>query len=381
MSGLFDERNTLASLLRYGQSSSSTGGLVGGILTRQQAQPVPSGLRGIATNSLLFAGLAAGSPPTNTLLGLAGGLATQPPVVPPAPPMWVHLTQRMVRFLANIEITAKQREDGETKAAGIIGCLNRHYYGISSDADNGMLIGSWGKHTWVRPPRDVDLLYLLPASVYFRFQERSGNKQSQLLQEVKSVLERTYWATEMRGDGQVVLVPFASTPVEVAVGFRCQDGSIIVPDTNNGGRYTKSTAEAELAALTAADAACNGNARVLARMIKCWQRECNVPLKSFQIERLAVEFVSQWASRMNGPLWYDWMIRDFLAYLIGRAKGYLSMPGTGELVALGDEWLSRAQTAYRKAQHACDAEKANDEYLAGLYWQDIFGTLIPAWVS
>jgi len=39
-----------------------------------------------------------------------------------------------------------------------------------------------------RPPRDVDALFLLPDDVYFRFQQRSGNRQSQLLQEVKDAL-------------------------------------------------------------------------------------------------------------------------------------------------------------------------------------------------
>jgi hypothetical protein len=32
--------------------------------------------------------------------------------------------------------------------------------------------------------------------------------------------------TTMRGDGQVIVIPFNSTPVELSPGFRCSDGNI-----------------------------------------------------------------------------------------------------------------------------------------------------------
>ncbi len=84
-------------------------------------------------------------------------------------------------------------------------------------------------------------------------------------------------------------------------------------------------------------------------MMKRWQRENNVPLKSFQIERLAIEFAATSDNRQRDHFWYDWMVRDFLAYLCGRANTYIYMPGTNEIVGLGSEWLSRAQTAHGRA--------------------------------
>lgn len=303
-------------------------------------------------------------------------------LTPPAPAYpWHYVERRFARLLENIQITAAQAEDGQTKHAGVRGCLNRHYWGTASETANSLLIGSWGKLTRVRPSRDIDILFLLPPHIYHQYQGRAGNRQSQLLQEVKGVLGATYSQTTIRGDGQVVIVPFNTTPVEVAPGFRCQDGSIIVCDANGGGRYTISTVEAEAAGLAAADTAYNGNARKLARMMKQWQREQDVPLKSFQIERLAVEFLHGWHANTRGLFWYDWMVRDFLGYLIGRADTFLVMPGTGEWVALGRDWLSRAQTAYRHAVTACIHEEANYETLAGDVWQEIFGTAVPRQVS
>jgi hypothetical protein len=293
---------------------------------------------------------------------------------------WVYVTGRFQRILSNLAVTASQQEDAQTKRAGVTACLNRRYWSHSSETLNGIPIGSWGKSTHVAPPRDVDLLFLLPEQIYWRFQSRTGNRQSQLLQEVKDVLAITFRRTSMRGDGQVVIVPFDSVTVEVAPGFRCSDGSVIVCDTNNNGRYMTSTAEAEAAALTWSDMMWNGNTRALIRMAKSWQRECNVPLKSFLFERLAVEFLSTWSSSLENVFFYDWMVRDFLGYLVARANGHVLMPGTGELVGLGSEWLSRAQTAYYYAVRACEHERMNNERLAGEDWQRIFGIVAPLYV-
>jgi hypothetical protein len=135
--------------------------------------------------------------------------------LPPAP-KWIAVRQRFEQFHRNLSLTVLQRQDANTKRAGVVGCLNRHYYGSLSDVDNSFVIGSWGKGTSIRPPRDIDLYFLLPVDVHNRFQVYLGNRQSSLLQEVKAVLANTYPDTDMRGDGQVVVVKFDSFHVEVA---------------------------------------------------------------------------------------------------------------------------------------------------------------------
>lgn len=335
--------------------------------------PLGSTILGSPQRPTSLLGTGALSQPTlGSLLGL-GALSQSPP-----PALnWVHVRGRFKAFINNLAITPAQLDDGNTKQGGVRACLNRHYYGVSSETANSMLIGSWGKATRVRPSRDVDILFLLPASVYAQYQARTGNRQSALLQEVKNVLLGTYWQTSMRGDGQVVVIPFNQTPVEVSPGFRCTDGSIIVCDTNDGGRYITSTAEAEEASLSASDTYCIGNTRALARMMKQWQREHNEPLKSFQLERLAVEFLATWPNNQRDHFWYDWMVRDFLAYLIRRANTFLYMPGTNEPIWLGDDWLFKAQKAYNHALLACDYEYSNMQVHAGEEWQKIFGSQIP----
>ncbi len=112
-------------------------------------------------------------------------------------------------------------------------------------------------------------------------------------------------------------------------------------------------------------------------MMKRWQDECSVPMKSFWLELLAVNFLSTWQYRTNGTMYYDWMVRDFLQYIVGHANNYLFVPGTFEALALGDAWKSRAETAYNRAVKACEYEAARHGYSAGAEWQKIFGTYIP----
>jgi hypothetical protein len=127
-------------------------------------------------------------------------------------------------------------------------------------------------------------MFLLPSEVYHRFEQRTGNKQSQLLQEIRWVLseEGKYQNTDIRGDGQVVVVNFNTIPVEVVPAFECTDGSLIICDTKNEGQYKTADPAAELKALNHSDAKWNGNTRALARVMKKWQQYREVKgLKAF----------------------------------------------------------------------------------------------------
>lgn len=141
---------------------------------------------------------------TNSGSGLPGlGLQNVPYY---GPYKWIAVRPRFEEFNRDLALTGPQQRDGVTKRDGVVGCLNRHYYGTGSGTDNSFLIGSWGKNTAMRPPRDVDVYFVLPPAVYYRFQDHKWNRQSALLQEVKEVLGESYPDTDMRGDGQVVVV-------------------------------------------------------------------------------------------------------------------------------------------------------------------------------
>ncbi len=314
--------------------------------------------------------------PYNTLAGL--GLYPPPSPAPYVSPYkWIAVQPRFEQFNTDLGLTALQQRDGLKKRAGVVSCLNREYFGVSSDTDNSFLIGSWGKSTAKRPPRDVDLYFLLPAAVYHRFQTNRWNRQSALLQEVKDTLGKTYPSTEMRGDGQVVVVGFESFNVEVVPAFLLTTGRYWICNTHDGGSYKETDPWAELCHIDAIDNACNHNLRPLIRMIKAWQSWCSVPIKSFMLELVAAEFLSQSPWREKSFFWFDWITRDFFAYLWNRANSFLLVAGTQERVWLGNDWQSRAESAWRRSVKACEYEERNQVPAAGEEWQKIFGPQIP----
>src|SRR3954462_7389601 len=109
------------------------------------------------------------------------------PVPSSTPRQWIAVSERFEQFDQNLRLTTRQLADGQTKIAGVAGCLNSHYYGIVSYTANALYVGSWGKGTMSRPPRDVDVLFVLPPEEHERFERYQGNRQSALLQEVKGV--------------------------------------------------------------------------------------------------------------------------------------------------------------------------------------------------
>ena len=108
-----------------------------------------------------------------------------------------------------------------------------------------------------------------------------------------------------------------------------------------------------------------------------WQAHCNVTLKSFCIELVAAEYLQQCKWGKESYFWYDWITRDFFAYLYWKANRYVFVPGTHEMIWLGDEWQSRAETAYNRAVKACGYEYNDWIGMAGKEWQKIFGDQVP----
>ncbi len=290
---------------------------------------------------------------------------------------WAGVTERFRRFHADCNLTQDQLEDGFRKAFGVCRSIERAYYEATAETPPGFLVGSWGKRTQLRPPNDVDLFAVLPWEVYQRFEQRAGNKQSALLQEVKDNLAVTYPQTNMRGDGQVVMVQFNTLLVEALPVFRLYNGRYIIPDTNNGGRWQVVDPVAQIELVNQVDQKTNGNLRAITKVMKLWSREQNVPIKSFVLELLLVEFFNSYENGIYGYFWYDYFIRDFLRFLVSKAWGTVYVPGTNDPIYLGDDWLSKAQRALEMALTAC-AYEYNDMIIhAGDEWQKIFGTRIP----
>lgn len=280
--------------------------------------------------------------------------------------------------MINLNLVSEEHRRATGRYDDVTGCLNRAYFNDSESCLGSIVVGSWGKGTQITPLLDVDLYYIVPIDEFRRFEAYQDNGQSALLADVREKLLVTYPQTKISGDGQVVVVAFNNpAQIEVAPAVKRQDGKFVLPDSNDGGSWIIADPEAEYGALNVADDRCNNNARPLVRMMKCWQRHCNVPLKSFHIECLVCEFLPFCSWKDQGYYYYDWIVRDFLRYLIQRANYSVVAPGTGELMNIGDKWLSRAQSALVRAEKACEFERSDWVISAGQQWQKLFGDFIP----
>jgi len=278
-------------------------------------------------------------------------------------------------FLSNIQLTDRQIEDAKTKHTAIRDVLQEAYYDWPYPATTSILVGSYAKHTAARPPTDVDILFIMPSHRFSYYQGYAGNGPSRLLQDVKAVLQGKYPKTGMRGDGQVVVVSFASGfGVEVVPVFASdKDGVYHTPDTHDGGSWKTTNPEAERSRIAESNRISNSNTVHLIKMTKIWKHVCQVPLSSFPLELLAVAFLSRWEHCGKSSFYYDWMVRDFFQHMLSRVNGWEIIPGVTEIYGYGDAWETKADAALRRATKACEYESGDKDDLATAEWVKIFG--------
>lgn len=115
--------------------------------------------------------------------------------------------------------------------------LNIDFWETESDTSHSLYVGSYGRNTAAEGFSDLDMIFQLPFSDYTKYNNYSGNGQSAMLQAVKKSIEKTYSATSIRADGQVIVVPFDDgITFEIVPAFLNIDDSFTFPDANSRGR-------------------------------------------------------------------------------------------------------------------------------------------------
>lgn len=287
------------------------------------------------------------------------------------------LAGRFNKFLSNIQLSEKQRENAKTKYDGVCKKLHDNYYESTYDGSTKLLVGSYGKRTAIAPPTDVDVLFKMPYSEYKRYDSYVGNGQSQLLQDIKKTLLSKYPSTKIRGDGQVVVIDFISYNVELVPTFDLV-GSLYIPNTNNGGSWKQTNPKSEMENLNTSNKRSNGNTIKLIKMMKAWKSYCQVPIKSLVIELSVVKFLGSWEHYNKSSIYYDWMIRDYLQYLLHNVNHSEFIPGVLELLDYGDKWKFKANEALDHINEAIKDDGEGYDHLASSELKEIFGYRFPS---
>ena len=272
------------------------------------------------------------------------------------------MQEQFNQFYAKIKLTPKQTEDAKKKYTGVCTELHNCYYPNTKYGGNTkLLIGSYGKKTHIRPPRDVDVLFVMPEEQFRRYSQMS-NGQSQLLQDVRKILEKKYPDSKINADRMVVAVKFAQANhnVEVMPAWENMDGTFTVPNSKQGGRWESSDPRSEIKEIEDSNSRTR-KTRMLIRMVKKWQDNCTVGLRSYPIEQAVLGFFQNSRGKVEAD---SDLVMKFFAYFYQKETDVNNK--------------SHLKTAANRAEKACEFEEIGDIKKATGEWRKIFGDDFPA---
>jgi len=283
-------------------------------------------------------------------------------------------------FCSTLRIGTDRRDSFAYRSGRITRVLNEDFRSTSSETANRFYVGSMGRNTAIPSVSDVDLLYVLPYATYAQYDAYSGNKQSALLSAVRASIRRTYSTSGVSGDGQVVYINFDDgVRYEVLPAFVNKDESYTFADSNGGGSWRVCKPKHEMDAFSERDGACNRNLVELARMARAWRDYNSVPMSGMLIDTLAYQFIATWAHRDKSYLYYDFLTRDFFAFLASQNNNqqYWLAPGSGSYVYRKGLFEYKARQAELRALEALAYMSNKHDWSARQKFREIYGTSFP----
>ena len=170
----------------------------------------------------------------------------------------------MSSYVTRHSIPQEKRNLISNRYRTITKAVNKEFWDSTSDTDNSLYVGSYGRGTAIESS-DLDVLISLPQYEFDHYNNLSGNGQSRLLQAVRQSILATYPNTQVSADGQVVDVVFCDgMKFEILPAFANVDiwgfrnGSYTYPDTNMGGRWKATHPKIEQEAMKEKNDKANG---------------------------------------------------------------------------------------------------------------------------
>lgn len=284
------------------------------------------------------------------------------------------------QFCTGLRMSTDKRSSLAYRTARISKAVNSQFRSLDSDTAYRFYVGSLGRNTAIPSVSDADLLCELPVSVYHQYNAHAGNGQSALLTAVRTAIRTTYKASDVFGDGQVVIVGFDDgVTYEVLPAFLNTEGGYTFADTNNGGSWKSCKPKQEMDAFASRNKECNGNLVELARMARAWRDSNNVPMNGMLIDTLAYQFIATWQYRDKSYLYYDWMTRDYFAFLANQnaSQTYWLAPGSGSYVWRKGSFEYKARQAELRAHEAIQYQATSHDWSARQKYREIYGTGFP----
>lgn len=291
------------------------------------------------------------------------------------------ISEKFSTFCSALRMSGDVVSNVSYRAKQITKRVNSDLRGLDSDTSYSLFVGSYGRGTDIFVS-DIDMIIQLPYELYQKYSGYQTNGQSALLQAVRDSIKKTYSTTHIGGDGQVVKLNFTDgICYEIVPAFINKDGeSFTYPDTNDGGKWKVTNPKAEIKEINSANNHWNKNLKRLCRMARAWKDKWDVPIGGLLIDTLAYNFLKQWEHKDKSFTYYDWMTRDFFAYLKDQDpdKNYWLALGSSQYVWRKGKFEYKALRCYNIAVEALNYERDNMSASANLKWREIYGTKFPS---
>ena len=227
----------------------------------------------------------------------------------------------------------------------ITAAINREFWNSSSDTQNSIYVGSYGRGTAINTS-DLDILVCLPKEEYTRHNVMKGNGQSRLLQAVREAIIGVYPRSDVRADGQVVKIHFTDgMKFEILPAFKditqwSWDGSYKYPDSHMGGNWRSTIPKTEQNAMKEKNTSSNGLLYDTCKHIRHVRDTCfsSYHLSGIVIDSFVYKAIGIWRwtgqgdpSAASGT--YEKYLYDYLNQSSVWGRLDLSAPGSGQVVS------------------------------------------------
>ena len=227
--------------------------------------------------------------------------------------------ERLRKLGKNIQLVSIDQYESALKE--ITKKLNKKYYSNSSEVMHSFIVGSVGRGTAAVGESDVDMIFELPWKEYERFNAYTDNGQSALLQEVKEEISGRYPRTDLKGDGQVVVIDFDLFRVELVPAFPHQDGSYLHPDTNHGGSWQRTYPRIEQNTVWTDQKKSLKYFGFLCNVLRLWRGVNDVSIGGFLIDTLVHDYFSNNTVAIeSNKSYFQILLRDVLKYIAEQSE-------------------------------------------------------------
>lgn len=252
--------------------------------------------------------------------------------------------------------------------------LNKEFRGLDGSTGNQLMVGSYGRFTAIRGISDLDMLYILPGSLWDTYKGESG--PSDVLSRARTAIYKHYPNTRVKVDRLVVIVEFQNFMFEVQPVFEQDDGSFKYPDTYAPAwKITKPRDEIKESGDY--NSTTNGNFRKLCKMARAWKNKHGVVMGGLLMDTLAYNFLQKNTNyHASTTATYDLLVRDFFKFLSEEDDhDHYQALGSNQDVKVKKRFQGEAKTAHDLALEAIAAE---GKTTVNAKWKKVFGKPVPA---